>query len=100
MDISIQLGTMVKTTKLTNLEYILFYSNIPFLVIGLIGNVLVIRIVHKTREMHTPTSYLLANIAVSDAITILLWSLYFFEFATFTCKICVLTEISIPRALY
>ena len=36
-----------------NLEDTLFHSSIPFLVIGLIGNVLVIRIVHKKREIHT-----------------------------------------------
>ena len=48
-----------------NMEYTLFYSSIPFLFIGLIGNVLVIRIVHKTREMHTPTNYLLVSIAAS-----------------------------------
>ena len=37
------------------------------------GNVLVIRNVHKTRQMHTLTNYLLANMAVSDVITILLF---------------------------
>ena len=65
-----------------NMEYTLFYSSIPFLVIGIIGNVLVIRTVHKTREMHTPTNYLLVSMATSDIITIFfvvavvfLWSL-------------------------
>ena len=53
----------------------LFFSYFPilFFAIGFIGNVLVIRIVHKTRQMHTPTNYLLANMAVSDVITILLF---------------------------
>ena len=48
----------------------LFLSHFPilFFAIGFIGNVLVIRIVHKTRQIHTPTNYLLANIAVSDVI--------------------------------
>ncbi|XP_068759663.1 allatostatin-A receptor-like [Montipora capricornis] len=41
----------------------------PF-VIGFLGNVLVIRIVHKTREMHSVTNYLLANLAVSDGLSI------------------------------
>ena len=45
--------------EIYNLAYTLFYSSIPFLVIGFIGNVLVVRIVHKTREMHTPTNYTL-----------------------------------------
>ncbi|XP_015753353.1 PREDICTED: mu-type opioid receptor-like [Acropora digitifera] len=38
---------------------------------------MVIRIVHKTREMHTTTNYLLANLAVSDAIVILIIPMYF-----------------------
>ena len=78
-----------------SLEYKLYYSSIPFLVIGFIGNVLLIRIVHKPREMHTPTNFLLASMAASDIITILLWSFYFFEFAKFVCKFVVLIEISI-----
>ena len=76
-----------------NMEYTLFYSSIPFLFIGLIGNVLVIRIVHKTREMHTPTNYLLVSMAASDIITILLWPLYFFEVWKFVCKLVELVEL-------
>ena len=78
-----------------SLEIILFWTTIPFLTIGLIGNVLVIRIVHKTRDMHTPTNYLLANMAVSDVITILMWPLYFFGVGKFVCKFLGLVEISI-----
>ena len=59
---------MVDTNRL---ELVLYLVSIPFFVTGLIGNVLVIRIVHKTREMHTTTNFLLANLAVSDVITIL-----------------------------
>ena len=76
-------------------EFILLWTTIPFLVVGLIGNMLVIRIVHKTRDMHTPTNYLLANMAVSDVITILLWPLYFFGVGKFVCKFLALVEISI-----
>ena len=76
-----------------NMEYTLFYSSIPFLVIGFTGNVLVVRIVHKTREMHTPTNYLLVSMAASDIITILLWPLYFFEVWKFVCKLVELVEI-------
>ena len=79
--------------EIYNLTYPLFYSSIPFLVIGFIGNVLVIRIVHKTREMHTPTNYLLVSIAASDIITILLWPLYFFEVWKFVCKLVELVEL-------
>ena len=69
---------------------------------------MVIRIVHKTRQMHTLTNYLLANMAVSDVITILLLSCKQFtenqlgrvshKFATFACKafsifgICVMVS--------
>ena len=49
-------------------------ASIPFLLTGVIGNILVIRIVHKTPDMHSVTNYLLANLAVSDVMTILtLW---------------------------
>ena len=57
-----------------SLEPFLSYFPILFFALGFIGNVLVIRIVHKTQQMHTPTNYLLANMAVSDVITILLIS--------------------------
>ena len=78
-----------------NMEYTLFYSSIPFLVIGFTGNVLVVRIVHQTREMHTTTNYLLVSMAASDIITILLWPLYFFEVWKFVCKLVVLVELCI-----
>ena len=78
-----------------SLEFTLFLTTIPFLVVGFVGNVLVIRIVHKTRDMHTTTNYLLANMAVSDVITILLWPFYFFEFTKFICKFFALIEICI-----
>ena len=35
-------------------ENVPFYAGIPFLIIGLIGNLLVIQTVHKIPEMHTP----------------------------------------------
>lgn len=46
-------------------------ASIPFLLTGVIGNILVIRIVHKTPDMHSVTNYLLANLAVSDVMAIL-----------------------------
>ena len=76
-------------------ENVPFYAGIPFLVIGLIGNLFVIRIVHKIPEMHTPTNYLLVSMAVSDVVTILLWPLYYLEFAKFVCKFVALAEVSI-----
>ena len=88
-----------------SLDLFLYYFSILFFAIGFIGNVLVIRIVHKTRQMHTPTNYLLANMAVSDIITILLYLCNSFtedqlgrvshKFATFACKALSIVEICI-----
>ena len=79
-----------------SVETILWWTTVPFLVFGFIGNVLVIRIVHKTQDMHTPTNYLLANMAVSDVITVLLIPIsYQFAFGKFACKLDVLMDISI-----
>ena len=78
-----------------SMNQIPFYAGIPFLVIGLIGNLFVIRIVHKIPEMHTPTNYLLVSMAVSDLVTILLWPVYYLEFAKFVCKFVALAEVSI-----
>ena len=95
------IGIMVGTTSL---EFLLFLASIPFFIIGFIGNVLVIRIVHKTRTMHSTTNYLLANLAFSDAITIFLAPLYYFSyvfgyqsdgFGKFACKFLSLIDISI-----
>ena len=77
-----------------NLPLAFFYGGIPFLIIGLIGNLLLIRIVHKKREMHTTINYLLVSMAVSDVITVLLCPLCNFSFAKFVCKFSTLAEIS------
>ena len=82
-------------TKNVILPLAFFYGGIPFVIIALIANLLLIRIVHKKREMHTTTNYLLVSMAVSDVITILLWPLYYFSFAKFVCKFSTLAEISI-----
>ena len=69
---------MVETDSLS---FVLSCCSIPFYISGLIGNVLVIRIVHKTREMHTATNYLLASIAVSDVFTVIMIAARRFAFS-------------------
>ena len=85
---------------------------IPFYIFGFIGNILIIRIVHKTRVMHTTTNYLLANLAASDSVFILMASfhLLFFgdpdflaslndDFVKISCKfIVVMMDISIASS--
>ena len=48
--------------------------SIPFILVGVVGNSLVIHIVYSTRHMHSTTNFLLVNLAVSDFLTLLLWS--------------------------
>lgn len=87
-----------------NLDSILLFTAIPFFIFGFIGNVLVIRIVHKTPAMHTTTNYLLVNLAVADIITILLGPFYAtsFEKGSLTngvgklvCKLTAFIDISV-----
>ena len=89
-------------TGFDTLQFKLLLASISFLVVGLIGNVLVVRIVHKTREMHTTTNYLLVNLAFSDILIIFMEPLYFFSHgylsdgvAKFVCKVLSVGEISI-----
>ena len=73
--------------------------SIPFFIIGFLGNVLVIRIVHKTREMHSVTNYLLANLAVSDILSIFsLWpSMLLHDFLpNFDCRLMNLRCFVVP----
>ena len=65
-------GIIAKKILIENngLEKIFFFATIPFFLSGFIGNVLVMRIVHKKRTMHTKTNYLLVTLALSDIITI------------------------------
>ncbi|XP_074607550.1 substance-P receptor-like [Acropora palmata] len=80
-------------------------ASFPLCIFGLIGNTMVIRIVHKTREMHTTTNYLLANLAVSDAITIFTIPMMYFvsggdfgkfssNLGKFSCKFVVVGAIA------
>ena len=83
--------------------FILPMAAISFFITGLIGNVLVIRIVHKTRDMHTTTNYLLANLAAGDVATILILFPSFFTFnqpesyavGKFVCKLLAIGTISL-----
>ena len=92
-----------------SLNFRVLCSAIPFYITGFIGNVLVIRVVHKTRHMHSTTNYLLANLAVSNAITISLAPLYYVThlvgysttgFGKFSCKFIILSEVSIAASTF
>lgn len=93
-----------------NLDSILFFTSIPICVLGFVGNVLVIRIVHKTALMHTTTNYLLVNLAVADVITVLLWPLFMPSsyvnqsfsngVGNFICKLTALTGISVMASSF
>ena len=93
-----------------NLDSILFFISIPVYVLGFGGNVLVIRIVHKTPSMHTTTNYLLLNLAVADVITVLLWPLFssysyvngYFSsgVGNFICKFTAFTEMSVMASFF
>ncbi|XP_028513117.1 QRFP-like peptide receptor [Exaiptasia diaphana] len=48
--------------------------------LGLIGNILVVAVVKRTPSMHTTTNFLLVNLAVADIIT-LLWNPRTYSFA-------------------
>ena len=85
--------------NLLDLEMSFFIPIVPFCLLGLIGNVLVVRIVHKTREMHTTTNYLLANLAVSDVIIIFTIPVHFASFSQFTCKFKVFGDIAIASSV-
>ena len=94
-----------------NLDSGLFFTAIPIYILGFIGNVLVIRIVHKTPAMHSTTNYLLVNLAVADVITILLRPLYSSSrhvnghylsngVGKFMCKLTAFIEISIMASSF
>ena len=83
-------------------------ASIPLCILGLIGNTMVIRIVHKTREMHTTTNYLLANLALSDVIAILMFPMNFGtldgfgpsvqSFTKFSCKCVVVGTMAMASS--
>ena len=80
-------------------RFIVSMVSIPFFIIGFLGNVLVIRIVHKTREMHSVTNYLLANLAVSDGLAIFcLWPSMLLHdfFPKFDCILMNLKRFIVP----
>ena len=83
----------------SSVGFILALVEIPFSIAGLIVNVLVIRIVHKTRDMHTTTNYLLANLAFSDVIAMLLvWPLMLIlssGYEKFSCKFSVICTLPV-----
>ena len=91
-----------------DLEMGLAFAIIPLYIFGLIGNTMVIRIVHKRREMHTTTNYLLANLAVGDAIAIFKIPMYIAytghfvppleNFSKFSRKFVVIGDIAVASS--
>ena len=95
----------------SNKFHFVMIACIPFYIFGFIGNILMIRIVHKTREMHTTTNYLLANLAASGSIVILMYPfcLAYYgdhdfvaslndDFRKFSCKFIVVVQTSITSS--
>lgn len=66
------------SVELVDIVFAVLYGVV--VLVGLIGNCLVITVVHRTRSMHTTTNFLLVNLAVSDVIT-LLWCPRTYSFA-------------------
>ena len=52
-----------------NLVLLPFYGVVVF--VGILGNLLFIAVIKRTRYMHTTTNFLLSNIAVADVITLI-----------------------------
>ena len=80
-------------------RFILSVVSIPFFIIGFLGNVLVIRVVHKTRKMNSVTNYLLENLAVSDVLTIFsLWPSMLLQelLPKFDCRLMALRSFIVP----
>ena len=63
----------IMTPEYQGSDIIFAVLSIPFILIGMVGNVLVIHIVCSTRSMHSTTNFLLVNLAISDFLTLLLW---------------------------
>ena len=86
MELSVQVFLLSEMNRSYNCslpissEDIVFATLYSFIVFfGVLGNVIVITIVRNTPSMHTPTNYLLLNLAVGDLIT-LLFCPGFYEF--------------------
>lgn len=72
-----------------------------FIIVGVIGNSLVIGVVKLTRSMHTTTNYLLLNVASADITTLLsiaiqlITSMHLSRFSSFLCKFVSNGNVSI-----
>ncbi|XP_068687663.1 somatostatin receptor type 2-like [Montipora foliosa] len=104
---------MVDSNNVYSVFKFVMIGCIPLYIFGFIGNILIIRIVHKTREMHTTTNYLLANLAASDSIIILMspfYSVCFGDpdfvaslndvFVKISCKVIVVMHISVASSAF
>jgi len=87
LQLSVQVFLLSKMNKSYNCSLPISSEDIVFAILyslivsfGVLGNVIVITIVRNTPSMHTPTNYLLLNLAVGDLIA-LLFCPGFYEFA-------------------
>ena len=64
--------TNITMLMLSTLDLVLIPGYAIIVVVGLVGNTLILTVVKKKRYMHTTTNFLLANLALADLFT-LLW---------------------------
>lgn len=69
-EVSLQL--YLADMKLTTLDFVLLPGYAVIVIIGFIGNSLILTVVKKKRYMHTTTNFVLVNLALADLLT-LLW---------------------------
>ena len=75
-----------------DMQFIILVICWIFIIVGVIGNSLVIAIVKLIRSMHTTTNYLLLNVASADITTLLfvaiqlITSMHLSRFSSFLCK--------------
>lgn len=76
---------------------------LPIAVFGIIGNCLLLHVIHKNRSLRTPTNYLIFNMAVADLFVLLICPGLFlfheifqsYRLGEFGCKVEGMIEVSL-----